>query len=40
MNGAVSKVDQKLISHPTRAEHTLSAAGTVQDSYGLPSVRF
>jgi hypothetical protein len=28
-NGAVSKVIKKCISHPTRAQHTLSAAGTV-----------
>jgi hypothetical protein len=26
---------QALISHPTRAQHTLSAAGTVQASYAL-----
>jgi hypothetical protein len=31
-NGAVSKVIKKIISHLTRAQHTLSAAGTVQIS--------
>jgi hypothetical protein len=29
-NGAVSKVSEKFISHPIRAQHTLLAAGTVQ----------
>jgi hypothetical protein len=28
-NGAVSKVNKKCISYHTRAQHTLSAAGTV-----------
>jgi hypothetical protein len=28
-NGAVSKVDKEFISHPTRAQHTLPAAGNV-----------
>jgi hypothetical protein len=39
-NGAVSKVDKKFVSHSTWAQHTLSAAGTVQVSHPLPSVRF
>jgi hypothetical protein len=39
-NGAVSKVNKELISHPTRAQHTLSAAGTVQVSHALPAVPF
>jgi hypothetical protein len=39
-NGAVSKVDKKFISHPTRAQYILSVAGTVQVSYALPAVRF
>jgi hypothetical protein len=38
MNGAVSKVIKKIISHPTRAQHTLSAAGTAQVSQALPAV--
>jgi hypothetical protein len=38
-NGAVSKVN-KFISHPTQAQHTLSAAGTVQVSNALPAVHF
>jgi hypothetical protein len=40
MNGAVSKVIKKMISHPTLAQHTLSGAGTVQVSLALPTVRF
>jgi hypothetical protein len=39
-NGSVSKVDNKFISHHTRAQHTLSAAGTAQVSHALPAVRF
>ena len=39
MNGAVSKVNKKFISHLTRAQHT-SAAATVQVSHALPAVRF
>jgi hypothetical protein len=39
-NDAVSRVIKKFISHPTRAQHTLSAAGTVQVSLALPAVRF
>jgi hypothetical protein len=39
-NGAVSKVIKKCISHTIRAQHTLSAAGTVQVSLALPAVRF
>ena len=35
MNGAVSKVNKKFISHLTRA-----AAATVQVSHALPAVRF
>jgi hypothetical protein len=38
-NGAVSKVDKKVF-HPTRAQHTLSVAGTVHVSHALPAVRF
>ena len=40
MNGAVSKVNKKLISHLTRAQRTPSAAATVQVSHALPAVRF
>ena len=39
-NGAVSKVNKKLISHLTWAQRTPSAAGTVQVSHALPAVRF
>jgi hypothetical protein len=39
-NGEVSKVIKKCISHPTQAQHTLSAVGTVQVSHMLTSVRF
>ena len=39
MNGAVSKVNKKFISHLTRAQRTPSAAATVQVSYALPAVR-
>ena len=39
-NGAVSKVNKKLISHLTRAQHTPSAAETVQVSHALPAVHF
>ena len=39
-NGAVSKVNKKFISHFTRAQHTPSAAATVQVSHALPAVRF
>ena len=39
-NGAVSKVNKKLISHLTQAQRTPSAAATVQVSHALPSVRF
>ena len=39
MNGAVSKVNKKFISHHTQAKHT-SAAATVQFSHALPAVRF
>ena len=39
MNGAVSKVNEKFISHLTRAQCTPSAAATVQVSHALPSVR-
>ena len=34
MNGAVSKVNKKFISHLTRAKRTPSAAATVQVSHG------
>ena len=40
MNGAVSKVNKKFISHFTRAQRTPSAAATVQVSHALPAVRF
>jgi hypothetical protein len=39
-NGAVSKVNKKFISHLTRAQHTPSAAATVQVSHALPAVCF
>ena len=39
-NGAVSKVNKKLISHLTLAQRTPSAAATVQVSHALPAVRF
>jgi hypothetical protein len=39
-NGAVSKVNEKFISHLTRAQPTPSAAATVQVSPALPGVRF
>jgi hypothetical protein len=39
-NGAVLKVIKKCISLSTRAQPTLSAAGTVQVSHALPIVRF
>ena len=40
MNGAVSKVNKKFISHLTRTQPTSSAAATVQVSHALPAVRF
>ena len=40
MNGAVSEVNKKFISHLTRAKRTPSAAATVQVSHNLPAVRF
>ena len=40
MNGAVSKVNNKFISHLTRAQRTPSAAATVLVSHALPAVRF
>ena len=39
INGAVSKVNKKFISHLTRAKPTQSAAATVQVSHALPAVR-
>jgi hypothetical protein len=39
-NGAVSKVNKQFMSHITRAQHTPSAAATVQVSHALPAVRF
>ena len=39
MNGAVSKVDKKFISHLTRAKRTPLAAATVQVSHALPAFR-
>ena len=38
MNGAVSEVNKKFISHRTRAKRTPSAAETVQVSHALPGV--
>jgi hypothetical protein len=38
-NGAVSKVNKKFTSHLSRAQHTPSAAATVQVSRALPAVR-
>ena len=40
MNGAVSKVNKKFVSHLTRAQRTPSAAATVQVSHALLAVRF
>ena len=40
INGAVSKVNKKFISHLTRAQLTPPAAATVQVSHALPAVRF
>ena len=40
MNGAISKVNKKFISHLTRAKRTPLAAATVQFSHALPAVRF
>ena len=40
MNGVVSKVNKKFISHLTRAKRTPLAAATVQVSHELPAVRF
>ena len=40
MNGAVSKANNKFISHLTRAQRAPSAAATVQVSYAPPAVRF
>ena len=40
MNGAVSKVNKKFISHLTLAQRTPSAAATVQVSHALQAVRF
>jgi hypothetical protein len=34
-NGTVPNVDKNFISHPTRAQHTLSAEETVQVSHVL-----
>jgi hypothetical protein len=39
-NGAVSKVNKQFMSNITRAQHTPSAAATVQGSHALPAVRF
>ena len=38
MNGAVSKVNKKFISHLTRAKRTPLAAATVQVPHALPAV--
>ena len=40
MNGAVSKVNRKFISHLTQAQRTPLAAATVQVSHTLPAVHF
>ena len=40
MNGAVSRVNKKFISHLTRAQLTPSAAATIQVSHALTAVRF
>ena len=40
MNGAVSKVNKKFISHLTRAKRTPSAAATALLWHALPAVRF
>ena len=40
MNDAVSKVNNKFISHLTQAKCTPLAAATVQVSHALPAVRF
>ena len=40
MNGAFSKVNEKFISHLTRAKRTPSAAATLQVSHALPADRF
>ena len=39
MNGAVTKVNKKFISHLTQAKLTPLAAATVQVSHALPAVR-
>ena len=39
MNGAVSNVNKKFISHLKRAKPTPSAAATVQVSHALPADR-
>jgi hypothetical protein len=39
-NSAASKVDKEFISHPTRPQHTLSAAETLSVSHALPAVCF
>jgi hypothetical protein len=38
-NGAISKMNKKFTSHITWAQHTPSAAATVQVSHALPTVR-
>ena len=37
-NGAVSKVNKKFISHPTRAQRTPSAAATIQVSHAVVTI--
>ena len=39
MNGAVSKVNKKFISHLTGAQRTPLAAATIQVSHALSAVR-
>jgi ribosomal protein L27 len=40
LNVAVLKVHKQFISHPTRDQHTVLAAGTVQVSHAQLAVRF
>jgi hypothetical protein len=39
-NGVILKVNNKFVSHLTRAQHTPSAAATLQVAHALPAVRF
>ena len=40
MNGGVSKINKKFISHLARAQRTPAAAANVEVSHALPAVRF